>query len=251
MKIDKQHNTDLRVAQHKARQTGNSAAMLPAEAECYLAHIRTLVVAKAQSLADAHTAFNTPAGPEADREFFSFYIQTVAARKSAFEGQANLYNLRTKRSTAQVPFLLRGFERETRDALFEGQKILAIQRVQMTNKPAPPTPVQHITIHNNNHGDHGRFNSAGTDNSTTTIYSISNVFQQVRAELDNEAHVIDTDDRTELVSCLNQIELAPNNASAIERINLFVSLAANSATIALAIQPYIEPLKAWAHRLTS
>jgi hypothetical protein len=41
------HEADLRDARFKARKTGNGAAMLPAEAACFVAHAKALVAAKA------------------------------------------------------------------------------------------------------------------------------------------------------------------------------------------------------------
>jgi hypothetical protein len=67
-----QHNKELREARGRATQTHNSAAMLPAEAACYVAHAKALVGARARCIADAYTAFNEPAGQEAEAELALF-----------------------------------------------------------------------------------------------------------------------------------------------------------------------------------
>jgi hypothetical protein len=118
-----QHNKELRDAQSHARQTHNSAAMLPAEAACYIAHAKSLVVARAKCLADAYTVFNVPAGLEAEAELASFFATTVAARKSTFQGQAELHRLRTGDSAHQLAPLLQSFERDAGSALLEGRAI--------------------------------------------------------------------------------------------------------------------------------
>lgn len=126
--LREQHHEDLARARFKAQKTGNSAAMFPAVAECYLAHIKTLVVAKANCLSNAYTAFYEPAGSEADRELSKFFATVVAARRMSFMSQANMEGARTSRSTSQVPYLAHGFERDAQVALFEGRRILDIQR---------------------------------------------------------------------------------------------------------------------------
>ena len=128
------HNSELRQAQFRARQTHNSAAMLPAEAACYIAHTKALVVTKAKCIADAYTAFNETAGLDAEAELMSFYNTVVEARKSSFTGEVALRQMRTGISTHQLPHLLRGFERETNSALVEGKAILDRQRVLMKNR---------------------------------------------------------------------------------------------------------------------
>jgi hypothetical protein len=130
-----QHNAELREAQFRARQTHNSAAILPAEAACYINHAKDLVVARAKCIADAYTAFNEPTGREAEAELASFFAMTVAARKSSFQGQSELRRLRTGMSTDQLVFLLRQFERDANPALLDGRAILDRQRVEMKNKP--------------------------------------------------------------------------------------------------------------------
>ena len=117
------HNSELREAQFRARQTNNSAAMLPAEAACYIAHAKALVVARAKCIADAYSAFNEPVGQEGQLELASFFATTVAARKSSFQGEAELRGTRTRSSTNQLVPLLRGFEREARPALEEARAI--------------------------------------------------------------------------------------------------------------------------------
>ncbi|HZQ18827.1 MAG TPA: PIN domain-containing protein [Terriglobales bacterium] len=129
-----EHNLELRQAQFRARETHNSAAMLPAEAACYIAHAKALVVARSQCIADAYTAFNEPTGRDAEDELMSFYDTVVAARKSSFQGEMVLCQMRTGVSTHQLPHLLGGFERETNPALVEGKAILDRQRVLMKNR---------------------------------------------------------------------------------------------------------------------
>lgn len=128
------HNRELREAQFRARQTNNSAAMLPAEAGCYAAHTRALIVARANCIAEAYTAFNEPTGPEADAELSTFFTTTVAARKSSFQGESELRRMRTGDPATQLGGLLRRFERDANPALAEGRAILDKQRVAMTNK---------------------------------------------------------------------------------------------------------------------
>ena len=129
------HNRELREVQFRARQTHNAAAMLPAEAACYIAHAKALVVAKAKCIADAYTAFNEPAGREAEAELASFFVMTVAARKSSFQGEVELRRMRTGSPTNQLVPVLHGFERDANPALLEGRAILDKQRVEMKNKP--------------------------------------------------------------------------------------------------------------------
>src|ERR1019366_5497737 len=102
------HNRELREVQFRARQTHNAAAMLPAEAACYIAHAKALVVAKAKCIADAYTAFNEPAGREAEAELASFFVMTVAARKSSFQGEVELRRMRTGSPTNQLVPVLHG-----------------------------------------------------------------------------------------------------------------------------------------------
>jgi predicted nucleic acid-binding protein len=130
-----QHNSELRDAQFRARQTHNSAAMLPAESACYVSHAKALVIAKANAIADAYTIFNEPVGGEAEAELVSFFDTVVAARKSSFQGEILLRQMRTRMSTHQVAPLLCGFERQANSALIEGRAILNRQRVLMKNRP--------------------------------------------------------------------------------------------------------------------
>lgn len=129
-----EHTRELRAAQARARKTNNTATMLPAEAECYISHVRALIVARAKYIADGYTSFNEPAGVEAEMELTSFFASTVAARKASFEGEAKLRHLRIGSPINQLAFLLRGFEREANPALIEGRAILNKQQIEMQNK---------------------------------------------------------------------------------------------------------------------
>jgi len=133
--LREQHNRELREAQFRAMRRNNSAAMLPAEAECYISHAKALVVARAKCIAEAHTAFHEPVGRDAAAELVSFLNTVVAAHKSSFQAAAGLRHMRTGQSTMQLPFLVQGFERKARLALEEAQAILDAQRVAMKNRP--------------------------------------------------------------------------------------------------------------------
>jgi len=109
--------------------------MLPAEAACYMAHTKALVVARAKCIAEAYTAFNEAAGYDADAELHSFFIVTVAARKSSFQSEAVARAVRTAEPTYQLAPLLGRFERGVSSALLEGKAILDKQRTEMKNSP--------------------------------------------------------------------------------------------------------------------
>jgi rRNA-processing protein FCF1 len=129
------HNKELREARFRARETHNSAAMLPAEAACYIDHVKALVIARAKCIADAYTAFNEPAGREAEAELASFFAATVSGRKSTFQATVEQRRISTRgRPMTQLVPILRGFERNTSPALLEGQAILDKQRVEMKNR---------------------------------------------------------------------------------------------------------------------
>jgi hypothetical protein len=132
------HNQELREAQFRARKTNNRGAMLPVEAECYVAHAKAIVITKANYIAEAYTAFNEPAGREADAELARFFVEVVAGRKSSFQGEIENRSLRTRESYPQLPFILRGFEREANEALLVGRAILDKQRMQLRQKAYPP-----------------------------------------------------------------------------------------------------------------
>jgi hypothetical protein len=133
------HNQELREAQHRARQTHNAGAMIPAEAACFVSHIKALTIARAESIAAAYTAFNEAAGLEAERDLAEHHQNTIAVRKSVFVYQANLTAVRTgKPHPSQLPFAARGFEAESSIALQEGRKILAMQRVGIQNRASQP-----------------------------------------------------------------------------------------------------------------
>jgi predicted nucleic acid-binding protein len=128
------HNEELRSAQFRARQTHNTAAILPAEAACYIGHVKALILARAKCIAEAYTAFNEPAGHEAEAELASFFVTVLGARKASFQGEVALREMRTRTASRQLVGLLRGFEREANPALLEGRAILDRQRVEMENK---------------------------------------------------------------------------------------------------------------------
>lgn len=128
------HHEELREARFRARETHNTAAMLPAEADCYIANTRAIVIARAKCIADAYTAFNEAAGRDAETELQSFYSQTVAGRKASFQGEVESRRLRTRKPMHQLAPLLRRFERDARPAWFEGLAILDKQRVEMKNR---------------------------------------------------------------------------------------------------------------------
>ena len=109
--LREEHGRQLREAQFRARKTGNSAAVLPAEARCYMDHVKALVVAKARCISEGYTAFNEPAGKEAELELSSFFSITVATRRSCFDAEVKLRQIRTRRTenTTQLTALLRGF----------------------------------------------------------------------------------------------------------------------------------------------
>lgn len=136
MALQNEHIQKLGEARFKARQTHNAGAMLPAEAECYIAHARATVVAHANCMAAAYDAFGEPAGADARAELAKFFVQAVGGRKSAFQGEMQKRQLRTRTAFPQAPSLLEGFEREANVALLEGRAILDKQRVAMQNKPA-------------------------------------------------------------------------------------------------------------------
>ena len=129
-----EHNRELREAQSRAKKTNNTAAMLPAEAECYISHAKALVVARAKCIADGYTSFNEPAGIEAETELASFFAMTVTSRKSSFEEEAKLRQMRTGCPISQLTHLLQGFERETNPALVKGCAILNKQKIEIQNK---------------------------------------------------------------------------------------------------------------------
>jgi rRNA-processing protein FCF1 len=138
------HRQELSKARFRARQTHNTAAMLPAEADCYIAHTKALVVARAKCIADAYSAFNEGAGREANMELQSFFSATVAGRKSSFQGEVELRQLRTRTPTNQFALLIRRFERDAHPALLEGQAILDKQRVEMKNRPESSVTTKYV-----------------------------------------------------------------------------------------------------------
>jgi hypothetical protein len=135
-----EHSNDLREAQFTARKTNNGAAMLPAEAGAYIRHVRALTAARAHAIADAYTAFREPSGDAGLKDLTAYYHDVLAARRSAFQGQATLVAKRTGHDLSQLSGLLRSFEIETQVAFLEGKSILSKQTVSTTVQPGPQTP---------------------------------------------------------------------------------------------------------------
>ena len=141
-----EHNQQLREAQFRARKTGNSGTLFPAEARCYVDHVRALVVAKARCISEAYTAFNEPAGKEAELELSSFFSVTVATRRSCFRAEVELREVRTRRTenTTQLTALLRQFEHDAHPALLEGRAILNEQRIEILNGRQDAAPTKYV-----------------------------------------------------------------------------------------------------------
>jgi hypothetical protein len=154
------HEEDLRRARYDAEKTHNSGALFPAEAKCYVAHSKALVVTRAKCLAEAYESFGEAAGREANAELSQFFSTVVAVRRMSFESQARLTCVRTNRSDSQISGLAGGFEREAHIALLEGQKILDVQRTNMKNKPPAIQPIYSYSASGS-----ARI-TIGTDNST-------------------------------------------------------------------------------------
>ncbi len=142
--LDKKFQEALRAGRSAARQTHNAGALVPAEAKCYLARNRDLIVGYATALATAHTSFSEPAGKEADNVLAHFAALTVAGSRLGFLGQADLTARRTGKPNSQAPLAAGGFESEAGEALDEGRKILDVQRVQIKNRPPAPPIIQHV-----------------------------------------------------------------------------------------------------------
>jgi len=158
--LSEKHEEELRAARFAARQTNNSGALVPAEAGCYFAHIRNLIVRKANCLATAYTSFSEPAGREADSVLSHFAAMTVAGHRSSFVDQASLTAMRTRKPNTQVRLVSREFEREADNALAEGLRILDMQRVQTKNRPPAQPTIYSAT------GPNARITINGTDHST-------------------------------------------------------------------------------------
>jgi len=140
-RLSDEHSRDLRESQARARQTHNAAALLPAEADSYIRQIRALTVARAQSLAEAYTAFNQPCGDAAEKDLADYYNVVQSARRSTFEQQSRLMALRTGTSLSQLPGLLLRFGTDSHSALLEGKSILAKQRAAFRNSLSSPLEV--------------------------------------------------------------------------------------------------------------
>lgn len=94
-RLREEHRRDLRESQARARQTHNDAALLPAEADSYIRHIKALTVARAQTIADAYTASNQPSGEVGEKDLVNYYNGVLSARRSAFQQQAEMARRRT------------------------------------------------------------------------------------------------------------------------------------------------------------
>ncbi len=138
------HNQELREAQYRARQTHNAAAILPAEADCAIAHAVSVVKARAEHVANAFTTFNESVDRDADVELVHFYMQVVGGAKAGFEGSARLLHTRTGHSLSQLPPILTGFETKTHDALAIGRAIFDRQRVEFKNRPTQPIGTKYV-----------------------------------------------------------------------------------------------------------
>jgi hypothetical protein len=236
--LGEKHEKALSAARFTARQTHNSGALVPVEAGCCFAHNRDLIVGYATSLAAAHTSFSEPAGRDADAVLSHFAALTVAGSRSGFVGRARLTAMRTGRSNSQVPLVAREFEGEAGRALAAGRRILDPQRVQMKNRPLTQPAIYSAT------GPNARITINGTDRSTNlTVGPSDEVFQKIRQEL--ERLLPDNPSRAALIGGLGEVEQAPSRASAMERYERFVALAANHATVLSALSPSFIPLIHW------
>ena len=153
-RLREEHNHDLRESQSKARKTQNAAAILPAEVDSYIRHIKALVVARAQAIADSYTTFDESSAEAGEKDLESFYRTVLSSRRGTFEAQAGLLARRTGLSLRQLPGLLRRFGTDSQAALLEGKSILARQSAAFRNtqsasalitgkavtKPSPITP---------------------------------------------------------------------------------------------------------------
>lgn len=236
--LREKHEKELRAARFTARQTHNSGALVPAEAGCYFAHNRDLIVGYATALAAAHTSFSEPAGREANAVLSHFAALTVAGSRSGFVGQASLTALRTRKSNSQAPLVAREFEGEADKALGEGRRILDVQRVQMKNRPPTQPAIYNAT------GPNARITINGTDHSTNlTVGPSDEIFRKIRQEL--ERLLPDNPSRAALIDGLGEVEQAPSRTSAMEKYAQFAALVANHATVLTALSPSFIPLMHW------
>lgn len=139
------HEIELREAQFKARKTNNSAAMVPAEVECFVSHAKELTLAKAQAIAAAFTAFNEPSDDEGFKELSGFCASVFAGRKATFISHVTRRAVRTGVALPHITSLVMSFDRAASDAMQEGRRILEKQKVAIENSspmivaaPAPP-----------------------------------------------------------------------------------------------------------------
>jgi pyrimidine deaminase RibD-like protein len=137
-RLGEEHRRDLGESQSKAWRTHNAAAVLPAEADSFIRHIKALTVARAQTIADAYTAFGESSGEAGENDLTNYYNTLLAARRSAFQGESELVCRRTGISGSQVPRLLRRFETDSHAALLEGKSILVKQRTAFRNPRGVP-----------------------------------------------------------------------------------------------------------------
>lgn len=132
-RLREEHERDLCESLSRAQHTQNAAAILPAQADSYIRHIKTLTTARAQTIAEAYTTVGEPSGEAAEEDLANYYKTVLSARKSAFQGQAELSARRTGLSLHQLPGLLRRIETDTQSSLLEGRSILAKQRAAFRN----------------------------------------------------------------------------------------------------------------------
>src|ERR1035441_1054295 len=92
--LREEHTQRLKDARYRARQTHNAGALLPAEAACYIAHAKAVVVARAKCMAAAYNSFKQPAGAKAHAELAGFFVQVVGGSKAAFQGEIQLRHIR-------------------------------------------------------------------------------------------------------------------------------------------------------------
>ncbi len=135
-RLGEEDRRDLHESQSKARRTHNAAALLPAEADSYIRHIKALTVARAQTIADAYTAFGESSGEAGEKDLTDYYNTVLSARRGAFQGHSELVCRRTGISGSQIHGLLRRFETDSHAALLEGKSILVKQRAAFRNPPA-------------------------------------------------------------------------------------------------------------------
>jgi len=141
--LGENHRKQLREAQAAASKTNNASAIVPAELECYCAHVNALILSKAASISEAHSAFHTPCDRAADEELQAFAKTITAARTSSFLGEARLRAQRTGQPThSQLDGVPMRLSREMHQAILEGQRVLSRQAMNLSAQTAklPPKP---------------------------------------------------------------------------------------------------------------